>query len=203
VRLESALEVVGALKDRFGEPLTVADICRAVPLSYQPVYSYVRRLAAEQAVAVLKRGQRLLCEPAATPAGSLWLAQRSWQEVCRAASPVVGELVAALEGRMTADATAGVVAALDCDPRYGDLVYVTDGKLSQIITAAPVRVVSRAQLAEVLVGRDGSCGVARRILPLWGQQLMWSLGLWARDSLRAHHLEARRTRPSRRRAFID
>ncbi len=203
MRLESALEIVGALKDRFGEALTVMEICRKVPLSYQPVYTYVRRLAAENAVSVRKRGQRLLCEPAATPAGSLWLAQRSWHEICRTPSPVVTELVAALEGRTTADAAAGVIAALDPDPHDGDLVYVTAGGLGQIITAAPVRVVSRTQLAEILVGRDGRCEVARRILPLCGQQLMWSLGLAARDSLRGPRVAAPRPRPSRRRVFID
>jgi hypothetical protein len=203
VRLESALEIVGALKDRFGEALTVAEICRTVPLSYQPVYSYVRRLASDEALSAVKRGQRLLCEPAATPAGSLWLAQRSWQEVCRARLPLLEELVAALRSRMVAAAASGVVAALDPDAGEGGLLYVTDGTLGEIARSAPVRVVSRTQLADLLVGRTGRCEVARRILPLCGEQQMWSLALSARDSVRAAGNGTPPRRPARRRAFID
>lgn len=203
VRLESALEIVGALKDRFGQPITVSDICRTVPLSYQPVYSYVRRLAAEGAVTVRKQGQRLFCEPAATAAGSLWLAQRSLHEVSLATSPRVRELIAALEGRIGADVTAGAVVALDPASGDGGLVYVTDGGLGQALSTVPLRIVSRVQLANALVGRDGSCQVARRILPLCGQQLLWSLALAARDSGRARAAAPSRRRSSRRRAFID
>lgn len=203
VRLESALEIFGALRDRFGEPLTVTDICRAVPLSYQPVYAYVRRLADEKAVTVRKRGQRLLCEPAATPAGSLWLAQWSLREVTRSTSPLVGELAAVLGSPMGEATAAGAVVALDPGSPRGGLVYVTDAALAHVITSVPVRVASRAQLTDVLVGRDRGFELARRILPLCGQQLLWSLALAGRSRARTRPTTASRPRLTRRRAFID
>jgi hypothetical protein len=104
---------------------------------------------------------------------------------------------------MLATAASGVVAALDPEAGESGLLYVTDGTLGQIAGSMPVRVVSRKQLANLLVGRTGRCEVARRILPLLGHQQMWSLALFERDSVRAARVAPQPRRSARRRAFID
>ena len=97
---------------------------------------------------------------------------------------------------------AGAIVALDPAAGPDAVLYVTDGALAQAFGSRPVRVLSRAQLADALVGHDGRCALARRILSLRGQQLLWSLGLARRDSLRARRKAPSRPRPRRPR-FID
>jgi predicted Zn-ribbon and HTH transcriptional regulator len=204
VQFEPALEIVGALKRRFGEPLTVSEICRLVPLSYQPVYEYVRRLAKAKAVSLRKEGQRLLCEPAATASGSLWLAQWSVRELRSSRDPLLRELAGAAEGRMSAEVgPTGAIVALDPMGRGRVEAYVTDAGVRALPGAARVRVVSAGRLAEALQGSGGSWSVARRVIPVAGHQQLWSLALTAREQA-AGRAEEPRTAPVRRApAFID
>ena len=200
MRLEPALEVVGALKRRFGEPMTVTDICRLVPLSYQPVYEYVRRLAKAEAVSLRKEGQRLLCEPAATASASLWLAQWSLRELRTTRDPVLRELAEALQGRIGDHA-----AIVACDPldRGRVEVYVSESDREGLPAAARVHVVSPDQLADCLRGPDGLWAVVRRIVPVVGHQQFWALALAAREQA-AGRLARPQTTPVRRRSvFID
>ena len=204
MRLESALEIVGALKSRFGEPMTVTDICRLVPLSYQPVYEYVRRLAKAEAVSFRKEGQRLLCEPAATAAGSLWLAQWSLGELCATKHAAVRELAGVVQGRMGEVALPpDAIVALDPVSRGRVEAYVTDAGASGLPAAVRVHPVSTERLAECLIGPDGSWEVARRIIPIAGHQQLWWLALVARERA-ADRSRPPHPQPIRRRSiFID
>jgi hypothetical protein len=200
VRLEPALEVVGALKRRFGEPMTVTDICRLVPLSYQPVYEYVRGLAKADALSVRKEGQRLLCEPAATAAGSLWLAQWSVRELRTARDPLLRELAGALEGRKRDHAA---IAACDPLERGRVEVYLTEAPNEGLPYPARVHVVSPDELADRLKGPDGQWALARRVVPVVGHQQLWALALTVREQA-AGRLARPQTTPVRRRSvFID
>ncbi|MBM3472340.1 MAG: hypothetical protein FJX75_03580 [Armatimonadetes bacterium] len=200
MRLEPALEVVGALKRRFGEPMTVTDICRLVPLSYQPVYEYVRGLAKAQAVSLRKEGQRLLCEPAATAAGSLWLAQWSVRELQTTRDPLLRELAEALEGRIRDHAA---IAACDLLGRGRIEVYLTEARSEGLPAAARVQVVSPDELADCLRGPDGLWALARRIVPVVGHQQFWALALTAREQAAGRVVRPERTPVRRRSVFID
>jgi hypothetical protein len=208
VRLESALEIIGALKRRFGEPMTATDVCRDVSLSYQPVYATIQLLAARGAVASGKVGQRLRCEPAATAAGSLWLAHWSAEEWRRHRSVSPGELAGALESRISAAAAAaGELVALDARDPSRPTVLVTDAGLVRGLEAVRVEVVARDEWAEALAGAERDWAVARRIVPLCGAQLIWSIALAARDRWRAEPApepEPQASGPEpRRREFVD
>ena len=204
MRLESALEIIGALKRRFGEPLTVTDICEAVPLSYQPVHEYVRRLVALGALATRKAGQRLFCEPAATPAGSLWLAQWSLLERERLASGAATELAAELESRITTEATAaGAIVALEPSAEGRAEAYVTGGSAATGWAGPQARALTRRQFVELLRGGDRGFGFARRALPLCGQQLFWSIALDARELSEPKAETLPKPRRRKRRTFID
>lgn len=179
MQFEPALEIVGALKRRFGEPMTVTDICRELPLSYQPVYEYVRRLERAGALALRKVGRRVLCEPAATVAGSLWLAQWSARELREAEAPALRELAGVLEGRRGKPAfppTAIVVL----DPLDGPGLHVRS-TVAGSLPMTTVHVLSASRLVEWLRGADGSWAIARRAIPLVGHQPLWALALAARE----------------------
>ncbi len=204
MRLESALKIVGALKHRFGEALSVSDICRAVPLSYQPVYDYVQRLTVAGVVRTVKSGRRVLCEPAATPAAAVWLAHWSLDEAKQQESPAITELMADLESRITADVAAGAgIIAIDPDGGDGAVVHTTERGLDGAVWDARIHLMSRAQLGDVLSAPDGTFGVARRILPILGHQLLWSVALSARDKASDEPKARPRPRSARRPAFID
>ncbi len=200
MRFESALEVVGALKRRFGEPLTVTDICRQTPLSYQPVYEYVRRLVRAEAVSLSKVGPRLLCEPANTAAGALWLAQWSALELRSTEVAPLRELAGLVQGRIGEHALppTAIVAVDPQDRRRPELRCTAPG-LASLALRATVRVVSADALAEWLRGREGSWEVARRIIPLVGHQQLWSLALCARDEAAG---SAGQRAPARRRSIF-
>lgn len=204
MRLESALEIVGALKHRFGEPVTVTDVCRAISLSYQPTYAAVQALEAGGALALRKTGQRLFCEPAATPAGSLWLAHWSMEECRRAKSSGLAELSGALESRITAQVSASELVAVDPEHPSGPVAYVSDAGLGRDLPSARVEVPRRDEWAKVLAGEAGDWAVARRILLISGQQLLWAIALAAREEQRAEPAAAPAPRlQSRRSEFVD
>jgi len=203
VRLESALEIVGALKHRFGEPITVTDVCRAISLSYQPTYAAVQALAAQGALALRKAGQRLLCEPAATPTGSLWLAHWSVEECRRAKSSDLAELIGALESRITAQASASELVAVDPGYSGGPAVYVSDVALQRDLPSLRVEVTRRDQWAGILVGEAGDWAAARRILVISGQQLLWAVGLATREQQRAGPTAGPARLQPRRSEFVD
>ena len=185
MQFEPALEIVGRLKRRFGEPLTVTDLCRETPLSYQPVYEYVRRLSDAGALAVRKQGARLLCEPAATPAGSLWLAQWSVRELAGEEATWLGELAAATEGRMRdRSLPPTAIVALDPGSEQGAELRSTAALPEGLASRAAGRTLSAAQFAEWLRGREGRWEVARRVIPLAGHQALWALALAAREATR-------------------
>lgn len=179
MQFEPALEIVGALKRRFGEPMTVTDLCRELPLSYQPIYEYVHRLEAAGAVALRKAGQRLLCEPAATVAGSLWLAQWSVCELRRIEDAAVAELARVVESRIRERAVPPT-AIVALDPHDGRRLEVR-GTVAGLLPETTVQVLSLGQLAEWLHGPEGSWEVARRMIPLAGHQPLWALALAARE----------------------
>ena len=176
MRLESALEIIGALKRGFGEPMTVTDICRAGPLSYQPVYDHVQRLAAEGALVLRKTGQRLLCEPAATPAGALWLALFSLRELAAMESAALQAVAARLP-----DCPPGAVAVAEVVGRELRL-YVTDPVGVMPGQGAPAEVVPLEGLPALLRGPQADWAFTRRAVPLAGQQLFWSLALRTRET---------------------
>jgi len=200
LRLESALEIIGALKRRFGERMTVSDVCRAVSLSYQPVYATVQALAAEGALTLEKEGQRVHCRPAAGPAGSLWLAHWSLVELRRERSRALAELMSAVESRISADpAVAGAIVAVD--PGSGLTIHTEDGGFPTGGSRARVRRVQRGEWGGILRGEAGDWSVARRIIPVCGQQLLWQIALAERDQVTVE----RAVPPPivRRREFVD
>ena len=202
MQFEPALAIVGTLKRRFGEPMTVTGICREAPLSYQPVYEYVRRLGEAEVLSIRKAGQRLLCEPAATASGSLWLAQWSIRELRIVGDASLRELAGAVEGRM-GERACPLTAIVALDPGDGGRpeLRCTVAGLVDLGPGATVRVVSSEGLTGWLRGPEGLWEVARRVIPLAGHQQLWALALAARDEA-----APRPDRPSpakRRSIFMD
>ena len=191
MRYESALQVIGFLKQVYGTPVPILRIAQNIDLSYQPTHKHVRTLEQLGVIETLKSGREVLCRLRASEATHVWLAllALAHRSLLLKDSGPMGEIAATLRRTVSQLTTAGLQSVAVREPTEDNepeiILLVEDSARRSLLRRFRARcrsVHAKAQVVAVTCGEldeqladplERQDWVAH-MSPLHGEQHFWA-----------------------------
>lgn len=188
MRYESAMQILGFLRDSYGTPVPIRRIAQNIDLSYQPTYKHVRALEGQGVIATAKTGRDVLCELRCSEATHVWLSLLAMAERESLLAGPRGELVALVRQTVRQVPSEGLQAVavrtetgspdgvllLAEEPLRESLVARFSARCASLDPTARVEAYSATQLAAMLTAEDVRRSWVTQVKPVLGEQAFWA-----------------------------